>query len=443
MADRRVILHVDMDAFFVSVELRRRPDLVGRPVVVGGTGRRGVVAAASYEARRYGVYSAMPSARARQLCPDAVFLAGDYEAYSTVSAQVRAIFDSVTPKVEPLSLDEAFLDVSGALALFGDGVTIGHRIRNQVRDELGLGCSVGVAPNKFLAKMASVEAKPRARPEGVEPGPGVFEVVEGGETAYLHPLPVRRLWGVGPSTYERLNRLGVRTIGDLTILAPAALRGVLGPAGADRLLDLAAGVDTRPVEVERPVKSISHEETFPFDLYDRAEIGAHLGRLADGVASRLRASGLGARTITIKVRDGTFRTVTRAHTLPRAVDTAPAILEVVNRLVDDLQLAGGVRLLGVATSKFSEPTEQLTLDGIDDSRDGVDPRWSDASKVIDSVRARFGRTAIATANALTTDGVRVIHRGRNPWGPDGADQQPPAAGSSRRRKDGSRIEETP
>lgn len=414
-----------MDAFFVSVELRRRPDLAGRPVVVGGTGRRGVVAAASYEARRYGVHSAMPSARARQLCPNAVFLAGDYEEYSTVSAQVRTIFDSMTPKVEPLSLDEAFLDVSGALALFGDGVAIGHRIRDQVRDDLDLACSVGVAPNKFLAKMASVEAKPRARPEGIEPGPGVFEVQPGGELAYLHPLPVRRLWGVGPATHERLSRLGVQTIGDLATVSPAALRGVLGAVGADRLLELAAGVDTRPVEVERPVKSVSHEETFPFDLYDRNEIRAHLGRLADGVAARLRAAGLGARTISVKVRDGTFRTVSRAHTLPRAVDTAPAIVEVVNRLVDDIELAGGVRLLGVATSRFSEPTEQLTLDGLDDG--GVDPRWSDASRAIDSVRARFGRTAIATANALTADGVRVIHRGRNPWGPDSADQQPPGA----------------
>lgn len=430
-----------MDAFFVSVELRRRPDLVGRPVVVGGTGRRGVVAAASYEARRYGVFSAMPSARARQLCPNAVFLAGDYEQYSEVSAQVRTIFDSITPKVEPLSLDEAFLDVTGAITLFGDAVSIGHRIRDQVRDELALGCSVGVAPNKFLAKMASVEAKPRARPEGIEPGPGVFEVRSGAETEYLHPLPVRRLWGVGPSTYERLNRLGVRTIGDLSSVAPSALRGVLGPAGADRLVELAAGIDTRPVEVERAVKSVSHEETFPFDLYDRNEIRAHLGRLADGVAARLRASGLGARTISVKVRDGTFRTISRAHTLPRAVDTAPAILDVVNRLVDDLELAGGVRLLGVATSKFSEPTEQLTLDGLDDG--GVDPRWTDASRAIDSVRARFGRTAIATANALTSDGVRVIHRGRNPWGPDSADQQPPGARPSPDDKRGSRIEDSP
>jgi DNA polymerase-4 len=429
---RRVILHVDMDAFFVSVELLRRPELTGRPVVVGGTGRRGVVAAASYEARRYGVHSAMSSAEARRLCPHAVFLPGDHDEYARVSARVRAVFEAFTPKVEPLSLDEAFLDVTGSTGLFGDGVAIGHRIRACVAEELGLQCSVGVAPNKFLAKMASVEAKPRAHPDGVEPGPGVFEVCEGDEAAYLHPLPVRRLWGVGPTTYERLSRLGVVTIGDLTRVSPAALRGVLGPAGAQRLVDLAAGLDSRPVEVERPLKSVSHEETFAYDLHDRAEIVSHLTRLADGVATRLRASGLGARTIGLKVRDATFRTVTRAHTLPRAVDTAPAIMAVVGPLLDGVLRTvpprGGVRLLGVVTSKFAVPVEQLVLDGFDrlDGAEGLDGadgaravRWAEAGRAIDEVRSRFGRTAIAAASALDADGVQVVHRGRNPWGPDG------------------------
>jgi DNA polymerase-4 len=411
----RVILHVDMDAFFVSVELLRRPELVGKPVVVGGTGRRGVVAAASYEARRYGVFSAMPSARARQLCPSAVFLQGDYDAYASTSAQVHEVFESYTPRVEGISLDEAFLDVTGSVTLFGDGVTIGHRIRADIADRLSLTCSVGVAPNKFLAKMASVEAKPRARPNGVEPGPGVFEVAPGDEVAYLHPLPVRRLWGVGPSTYERLSRLGVTTIGDLAAVSPVALHGIVGRASAVRLLELASGVDDRPVESERPVKSISHEETFAYDLFDRTDIRTQLVRMADGVATRLRASGLGARTISLKVRDATFTTLTRSRTLPRGVDTAAAIVDVVVPLMDQVEPTGGVRLLGVVASKFAEPSEQLQLDGITADGD-TSEQWSEASAAIDRVRGRFGSSAIGPASALSADGLRIVRRGQQQWG---------------------------
>jgi len=417
---RRVILHVDMDAFFVSVELLRRPDLVGKAVVVGGTGRRGVVAAASYEARRYGVHSAMPSARARHLCPHAVFLSGDYESYAEASGEVRRILERFTPRIEPVSVDEAFCDVTGALRLFHDGVTIGRQIRAAVHDELGLTCSVGVAPNKFLAKMCSVEAKPRASAAGIDDGLGVFEVVPGGETAYLHPLPVRRLWGVGPSTNERLSRLGVATIGDLAALAarsPESLRGVLGAAAATRLAELANGIDDRPVEVGRPMKSISHEETFATDLHERDEIRANLVRLADGVATRLRASALAARTVTVKVRDGSFRTVTRAKTLPRGVDTAPAIASVATGLFEAAAVTGGIRLLGIAASKFTSPAEQLSLD--DEPSSGPEESWDSASRAIDAVRERFGRTSIAAASSLTARGITVVHRGRNPWGPDG------------------------
>jgi DNA polymerase-4 len=426
----RVILHVDMDAFFVSVELLRRPELRGRPVVVGGTGRRGVVAAASYEARRYGVFSAMPSMRARRLCPDAVFLPGDYDAYAAASAQVFDVFRSFTPHVESISLDEAFLDVTGSVRLFaagsscseGAGVALARRVRGEVNERTRLTCSVGVAPNMFLAKMASVEAKPKAGPHGVEPGPGVFEIRPGGEIEFLHPLPVRRLWGVGPATYERLSRLGVATIGDLAAVSPVALRGVVGPAAATRLVELAGGIDDRRVDSERPIKSVSHEETFAFDLYGRDDLRTELARLADGVASRLRADGLAARTISLKVRDATFRTITRARTLPGPVDSATAIADTVLGLFDKVTPSGGVRLLGVAASRFSEPAEQLQLDGLGDGRE---PLWSDASRAIDRVRGRFGGTAIGPASALSPAGLRVVRRGQHQWGTDepAADRQ--------------------
>ena len=250
----RTILHVDMDAFFVSVELRKRPDLVGQPVVVGGTGRRGVVAAASYEARRFGVHSALPSTVAKRRCPHAVFLAGDHALYAEVSSQVREILDRYTPLVEPLSLDEAFLDVSGAINLFGPALGIAQSIRSDVRSELELDCSVGVAPNKFLAKLASVEAKPIATPDRIEPGAGVIVIEDGEERLFLDPLPIERLWGVGPVTLGKLRRIGVERVRDLPTIDRAVLVTSLGQAQAAHLISLGVGADDRPVEVDREAK---------------------------------------------------------------------------------------------------------------------------------------------------------------------------------------------
>jgi DNA polymerase-4 len=332
------------------------------------------------------------------------------------------VFARITPYVEPLALDEAFLDVSGARALFGDGVTIAHRIRNEVRAELQLDCSVGVAPNKFLAKLASVEAKPRAGTEGVRPGLGVFEVRPGHELAYLHALPVRRLWGVGPKPLERLQAVGIATVGDLAASDPDAVIARLGRAQGEHLLALAAGRDDRAVEPERVVKSVSHEETFAEDLYDRDEIRRELVRLADAVASRLRGGGLAARTVTVKVRDGTFATLTRSITLPSPVDTAHALLTAAQPLVDALDLDRGVRLLGLGAAKFAPRAEQLRLD-VDEHP--TQP-WEAASDAVDDVRRRFGERSIGPASAVRDGELRLVRTGEQQWGPgDKARRQTP------------------
>ncbi len=424
MSPPRTILHVDMDAFYVSVELRRRPDLVGKPVVVGGTGQRGVIAAASYEARRFGVYSAMPSSTARRLCPHAVFLPGDHELYGKVSAEVHEVFRSVTPLIEPLALDEAFLDVTGSVRLFGDGVAIGHLVRTRIAETLQLGCSVGVAPNKFLAKLASKAAKPKARPDGVSPGAGVLEVRPGEELAFLHPLPVDALWGVGPATFEKLNRLGVRTVRDLAELDERALMAAVGKAHGRHLHRLAHGDDDRPVEVDRGMKSIGHEETFSTDRHTHDELQRELVRMADAVAARLRAHGTGARTLSLKVRFAGFRTITRSTTLPAAVDTAHAIVAAVSPLLGAVDPTPGVRLLGVSASNFAAAAEQLSMEDLLAS-EGLSPataaEWQAAEQTVDAIRSRFGNTAIGPASAVSRDGLRLVRKGAQQWGPD----QPP------------------
>ncbi len=411
----RQILHVDMDAFFVSVELRRRPDLVGQPVVVGGTGNRGVVAAASYEARRFGVHSAMPSAVAKRRCPHAVFLSGDHELYAEVSAQVREIMDRYTPLVEPLSLDEAFLDVTGSLRLFGPAPDIAAAIRRDVAEELSLGCSVGVAPNKFLAKLASVEAKPRATPSTVEPGPGVVVVVAGRERDFLDPLPVERLWGVGPVTLDKLHRIGIRRVADFALIDDAVLVAALGSRQAHHLLSLARGLDDRPVEPEREARSISHEETYATNKYEHDELRRELVRLADAVASRLRAAGVGARTLTLKLRfDTGFQTITRSVTCSEAVELAPEIVDLLAPLLEAIDPTPGVRLLGVGGSNLGASTRQLSLDDLLDER----PDWVATTEALDQIRDRFGSSAIGPASALESGRLRVVRRGEQQWGPD-------------------------
>lgn len=415
----RAILHVDMDAFFVSVELRRRPELVGQPVVVGGTGARGVVAAASYEARRFGVHSAMPSARARRLCPQVVFLAGDHELYAQVSADVHEIFQAFTPYIEPLSLDEAFLDVTGATRLLGSARQIAYQIRDRVWQHLQLTCSVGVAPNKFLAKLASVAAKPKATTAGVRAGSGVWEVKPGAELDFLHPLPVAAIWGVGPATLTKLKGLGVHTVRDLADVDLDSLVVAVGKSHGNHLHQLAWGVDDRPVEVGREAKSIGHEETFATDRHTHDELRRELVRLADGVAARLRAHGKAARTLTLKVRFADFHTITRATTVATPIATAHAVVAAVLPLLVAVDASDGVRLLGVSASQLVDPPEeQLSLDEPSDERE-----WDAAEQTIDAIRSRFGNAAIGPASAVEGAGLRLVRRGAQQWGPD---QGPPS-----------------
>jgi len=434
MSDR-TILHVDMDAFFVSVELLRRPELRGRPVVVGGSGPRGVVAAASYEARSYGVFSAMPSARARRLCPDAVFLPGDHAHYSAVSARVMDIFGSVTPLVEPLSLDEAFLDVTGARRLQGDGPTIAHALRARVLAEEDLTCSVGVAPVKFLAKLATGAAKPRPSRTGPQPGPGVSVVRPGDELTFLHPLPVGALWGVGPATLARLERYGIRTVGDLAELPLPTLEGAVGRAHGRHLHDLARGIDARDVEPDLAPKSISHEETYPTDRFDLSELRREAVRMADAVADRLRAHGGRAKTVTIKVRFSDFRTITRSVTLDEPVGSGPSVARAAKDLLARIDLGPGVRLLGVGVSGLDGTAtpagRQLTLldESVDPTAtDGAGGAWGAATGAIDRVRARYGAEAVVPATLAGPTGIRVRRRGDQQWGPD---QAPPPGGARR------------
>ncbi|HYD10343.1 MAG TPA: DNA polymerase IV [Acidimicrobiales bacterium] len=404
------ILHVDMDAFFVSVELIDNPQLRGKPVIVGGSGERGVVAAASYEARSYGVHSAMPSVRAKRLCPHAIFVKGRHDRYGEVSSHIFEIFKSVTPLVEGISLDEAFLDVRGAQRLLGDAPAIAQHIRDRVLAEQGITCSVGVAPRKLTAKLASEAAKPKASRTGPVPGIGVHVVPEEDELAFLHAHPIGALWGVGPATKKRLDRLAVRTVGDLAALSEAAVVSALGNAAGRHLWALSWARDERAVEPDLPVKSIGHEETFAKDHHTHESLDPELVRMADAVANRCRKAGVAGRTVHVKVKFSDFNLVTRSETVASPVDEGPVILRIARRLLELVDPSPGVRLLGVSVSQLDDGSvRQLTLD------DATTQQWGPATEAIDSIRQRFGDDAILPA-AMTGRGTKK--RGEQQWGPN-------------------------
>ncbi len=378
------ILHVDMDAFYASVEVRRDPSLAGRAVLVGGLGGRGVVASASYEARRFGVSSAMPIARARRLCPEAVVIPPDFSAYQEASVALRQILDSVTPLVEPLALDEAFLDVGGAVRLFGQPAVIGARLRQRIRDELELPASVGVAPNKYLAKLCSGKAKPD----------GLLHLRAEQVRAFLDPLPVRDLWGVGEQTAARLDRFGLRSVADVIQAGEQVLIRIVGHAAGAQLFELAKGSDQRPVVPHQPAKGMSAEETFDRDVDDPAVLRRELLRLSETVAQRLRRGGAAGRTVTLKLRYANFQTVTRSRTLPVPTDHATELHREVAALLDALRLERvRVRLVGVAV------TNLLPAGAAHQLRMFADDRWSILERAADQARTRFGDQAV-TRGAL-------------------------------------------
>jgi len=395
----RFILHADMDAFYASIEQRDHPELRGRPVIVGANSARGVVSAASYEARKYGVRSAMPGFRARALCPEGVFVAPNMARYAEVSEQVHAVFAEFTPEIEPLALDEAFLDITGSERLFGGPLALATQLKQRVREQTELTVTVAVAPNKLVAKIACTLAKPD----------GLRVVAADDVTALLAPLPVRRLWGVGPVLAQRLARLGLQTLGDLVAYDAHQLARELGDRAAE-LQALAAGHDTRPVVSARAAKSIGEESTFEVNISARETVSAALTAHADEVARRLRRAGYVGHTITLKIKLGQSRSrraaripgedgeepvyplLTRAKTLRLPTDDGRVIREVVLELWDAAKILEPVRLLGVSVSQLAT-SQQTQLDLF--SKAASPKRQLGAA--LDAIRERFGQDAIGPA----------------------------------------------
>jgi DNA polymerase-4 len=387
----RTIVHIDMDAFYAAIEQRDQPRLRGRSVVVGGhPDSRGVVSSASYEAREFGVRSAMPSAEAKRLCPEAVFVPVDMPKYSDVSAQLMGLLETFTPTIEPLSVDEAFLDITGTEQLFGPPIEVARSIKAAVREQLNLTASVGIAPNKFTAKIASDAEKPD----------GLVVVRDGEVESFLAQLPIRRLWGIGEATEQRLRRLGIRTVGELAGYPRESLIKQFGQGG-EQLSDLAHGIDERPVQTEREAKSLSSEITFEEDIGDYDQLEAVLFDLSEQVAWRLRKKGLRARTFTLKVRFSDFRTLTRSRSRRRPANHGPEVFQVASALLGGLPMHGRrVRLLGVAATQLCGEGDEVQLTLFDDYET---ERAKAIDETLDAIRERFGRDAIGRGRRLARD----------------------------------------
>lgn len=381
---KRVIIHMDMDAFYPSVEVLDRPQLRGRPVIVGGTGRRGVVSSASYEARRFGIHSAQPMAEARRRCPKGVFLSVRMSRYREVSRAVFSIFRRFTPLVEGLSIDEAFLDVTGSQRLWGEGAAIARAIKKAIRRETGLTASAGVAPSKFVAKIASDLRKPD----------GLVVVSEQEVQAFLDPLPVEAMWGVGPAIRKALAAMGIRSFAELRMTPMRTLEQRFGVYGR-RMHELARGWDPREVVPEARARSLGHEETFEEDIWDAETARVHLLRMAQRVARRARKHGLMGRTVTLKVRYADFRLETRGATLPIPTDDGWDLFREICRLLTRTQVGGRpVRLLGVSLSRLTEGPGQLSLFA------GGEDRKEALNRALDQAQDRYGEGSLAPATVL-------------------------------------------
>jgi DNA polymerase IV len=410
-------------------------------VIVGGDGARGVVASCTYEARRHGVHSAMSSVEAKRRCPEAVFVHGRFSRYEELSTSFHRVLGAATPVVESLGLDEAFLDVTGSVALLGSPSEIAWGVRERVREELSLSCCVGVARNKLFAKLGSRRAKPVASLAGIADGEGVVVTTPDDEPGVLASLRLRDLWGVGPATAAKLERLGIASVAELASLDPELLAGHLGPSLATRLTELARGIDDRPVESSQRTKSIGHEETFAVSLLTHDELRRHARRMGGAVARGLRDARLRARCVTLKVKFDDFSLVTRSHTVDFGIDDDDAVAGIAVHLVDDVGVVrGGVRLCGVSCSSLEEGDAAVqlafALEDPVDARRRVDVearhRQGDLAalrEAVDEVRRRHGSAAVATVAELGKDGLVVEPRRReDAWGPGGAEVAPEARG---------------
>jgi DNA polymerase IV len=387
-----MILHIDMDAFYASIEIRDNPQLAKLPVVVGGSPNgRGVVSTANYVARKFGIHSAMPASQAKRLCPSAIFIRPRMDHYADISHQIRAIFHSFTDLVEPLSLDEAFIDVTGSQKLFGDAVSIARQIKARIASEVGLSASAGVAPNKFLAKVASDLQKPD----------GLVVVDPNGIQAFLDPLPVSRVWGVGAQTQKKLDAFGVRTIAQLRLLSIDILKSAFG-VNSEHFWRLARGLDSRSVVPDRDAKSISHETTFSNDIYDNAALQAWLLDLTDQVARRMRRYKIVGRTVHLKLRYSNFETITRSRTIDEPTNATNALADVATSLFDqsNAEINRGIRLLGMGVSQLNvNRPEQLSL--FDQE---ANQRCKRIDQATDDIRDKFGSQALTRASSLEARG---------------------------------------